>query len=126
MKKRLILIVDDEGYDYKCEAMREIIESLGMQYDVALTLEEASGKVFSNRKRQYDAIILDKKFPSKEGENPRECEGEVFLTMLEKRQKEIPVLIHSSSASHTKSKLVVNQMSPCELWKLRYFLRFIA
>ena len=127
MEKKRILIVDDDGYNKKCKVMRSIIEEAGVQYDIALTLEEAIQKLFSMQKEiQYDAIILDRSFPERIGKKATGKEGELLLKMMEKHKKEIPVLIHSTITTLLESELVVSRMSPWEFEKLQHFLDYLV
>lgn len=126
MTKKRILLVDDEGYGKKCEKMRKLIQQFGVKYDVSLTLEDATERLFSVQGTQYDAVILDRSFPKEEGKEATGKEGELLLTMMEKRGKEIPVLVHSIMWNTMESKLVANWMNPWELEKLKHFLNYVA
>ena len=126
MAKKRILIVDDDGYNKKCEKMINIIEQSDVKYDIALTLEEAISKMFLSKEVQYDAVILDRKFPEREGKKATGKEGDLLLSMMEKNNKNIPVLIHSVGTSMPESQLVANRMNPWEIEKLQHFLVYLV
>lgn len=121
MAKR-ILIVDDEAYNYKCADMESLIKQLGMEYEVALTLEDAIEKLFTSLRVPYDAIILDHCFPEKEGERGIGNEGKRLLEMMAERELNIPVMIHSCLLEKPDYDFVVGYMCSWELLKLRHFL----
>lgn len=125
MAKRRIIIVDDDANNKKCEAMRGLIKEFGMQYDVALTLEEAAEKMFSLQGIQYDAVILDRSFPKTKGERATGEAGDLLLAMMERRNQEIPVLIYSIVTSMPESQLVANRISPWDLEGLMHFLNYV-
>lgn len=95
MKDIRILIIDDEGYDNKCLKLRQFLKENNIDYDIALNLEDAIGKMFSNKNKDYDAIVLDKHFPEKEG---KKADGKAivkFLQILEEQKIEISVIVYA-------------------------------
>lgn len=77
-------------------------------------------------KIQYDAIILDQSFPEKEGKKATGREGEKLLEIMEKKNCNLPVLIHSIMLKKPDYSFVFDFMCSWELLKLQKFLDYVV
>lgn len=114
-----IIIIEDHDPTKLCR----ILETHGVDYDFTNTFDEAYQKVFEQG-LCYNGIVLDVHFPESEGMKPTPV-GKTFLKLLEEKGMDIPVLLDSFSLNPPKSKLVVDQMFPWELYKFEQFLNAI-
>lgn len=120
MKERIkILILDDEGYDNKYLKARRFLRENSIQYDIALTLEEG---IILLKKKNYDAIILDRNFPEKEGEKSNIKSPEKFLMFLKETKKQIPVIVYSVCRENLDESYVKKYMIT---WNPYTFLNFL-
>ena len=114
-----IIIIGDHDPTKLCR----ILETHGVDYDFTSTFDGACQKVFEQG-LCYNGIVLDVHFPESEGMKPTPV-GKTFLKLLEEKGMDIPVLLDSFSLNPPKSKLVVDQMFPWELYKFEQFLNAI-
>lgn len=115
--KRVIIVGDHDS-----TKMCRILETQGVEYDLAFTFDEACEKVFA--KSSYDGMVLDMNFPKSNGMEPTRS-GKVLLELLEEKKYNIPVLINSTMLNPPKSNLVVERIFPWELQKFEEFLNVI-
>lgn len=122
MATKRILIVDDEGYQWRCEDVRFLIKEAGMQYDIALTLEEVKEKLFTSQET-YDAIMLDHHFPETEEKRATGKEGQLLLDMMEERDCRIPVMMYGIMLQKPHYDFVYDWMCAWDILKLKRFLK---